>query len=224
MELLQQQLGYHFKDPKHLALALTHCSCGPVNNERLEFLGDSVLNVVAADLAYVTGHDLSEGELTRLRSSMVRAATLADLARQMSLHTKLQFVVGFGQRPVESMDVLSDTLEAVFGAVYLDGGFAVAKDVISRHLIRLLVAGKITMGRDAKSTLQEVMQGRAEAVPVYSLAPQHDTFRAAQGGVTVRCAIRNGAIHADATAGNKKLAGLEAARKVLAILRKRKEI
>ena len=118
---LQDRLGYTFNDPDLLDHALTHRSCGARNNERLEFLGDAVLDFVVAELLYETEPDAHEGRLTRLRAHLVRRETLAAIARELDLGERLRLGPGelkSGGRRRDS--ILADAFEAVIGAVYLD--------------------------------------------------------------------------------------------------------
>jgi len=164
-------LGYAFKKPELLRQALTHRSFGAPNNERLEFLGDSVLNCAVASCLFRLYPKLSEGELSRLRANLVKEQTLAEIARRQHLGQRL--VLGEGEVRSGGADrpsILADGLEAILGAIYLDGGFPVAEEVVSR-----LYAGYLedvdlqTLGKDPKTLLQEYLQGRRLALPQYSI-------------------------------------------------------
>jgi ribonuclease-3 len=177
---LQENLGYAFRDLNHLKLALTHRSLGHQpqnNNERLEFLGDAVLQLTVSTYLYRKYPRLAEGELAKMRSLLVRESTLAEIARELELNRFL--LVGKGEKRSHAQErdsLLCDVLEAVFGAVYLDGGFAEAERVILRHLPEW--DGQQIALIDAKSTLQEHFQQIAKKPPVYSLVqeqgPDHD--------------------------------------------------
>lgn len=180
LQILQTKLGYEFQNIKLLQLALTHRSLAhqPMhNNERLEFLGDAVLQLTVSTYLYRKFPKLPEGELAKIRSLLVREATLADLARDLKLNTFL--LVGKGEKRSQAQErdsLLCDVLEAVYGAIYLDGGFAKAQGVILRHLPQW-DAREMPM-IDAKSTLQEHYQQIAKKPPVYALleekGPDHD--------------------------------------------------
>jgi ribonuclease III len=162
-------LGYAFKQPKLLQRALTHRSYAPEHNERLEFLGDSILGCVISKHLYSSYPQLSEGELSRLRSSLVREDTLATLALQLDLgsHLRLgegELKSGGFRRP----SILADVLEALFGAVFLDGGFADAEKVVLDLYLPYLEKVDIEgQGKDAKTLLQEYLQGRRIPLPLY---------------------------------------------------------
>ncbi|NLL41992.1 MAG: ribonuclease III [Firmicutes bacterium] len=180
LDRLQQNLGYAFRDLDYLQLALTHRSLGHQpqnNNERLEFLGDAVLQLTVSTYLYRKHPKLPEGELAKIRSLLVRESTLAEIARELELNHFL--LVGKGEQRSQAQErdsLLCDVLEAVYGAVYLDGGFAEAERVILRHLPDW--DGQQIALIDAKSTLQEHYQQIAKKPPVYTLVqeqgPDHD--------------------------------------------------
>jgi ribonuclease-3 len=164
-------IPYKFEDPELLALALSHRSVGRINNERLEFLGDSVLNFVVSARLFHLESDNDEGALSRLRARVVRGDTLAKLAAELKLgdHIKL------GEGELKSggfkrNSILADTLEAVFGAIYLDGGFEACEQVI-RHVCDPYIAELPDANelKDPKTRLQEWLQGRAYSLPEYTL-------------------------------------------------------
>jgi ribonuclease-3 len=164
-------LGYAFKQPALLRQALTHRSFGAANNERLEFLGDSVLNCAIASSLFRLYPQLSEGELSRLRAHLVKEQTLAEIARRRELGKHL--VLGEGEIRSGGADrpsILADTLEALIGAVFLDGGFEAAEGVVSS-----LYSGHFdnldpkTLGKDPKTLLQEYLQSRRLGLPQYNI-------------------------------------------------------
>ena len=168
---LCHRIGYAFADPTLLERALTHRSHGANNYERLEFLGDSVLNLtVSADL-YDRFPDLSEGELTRLRASLVKKETLADRARSISLGDCL--ALGGGELKSGGFDrdsILADALEALIGAVYRDGGIEAARGLVLRLYqpnLAQLTGGVVP--KDSKTRLQEYLQQRGLPIPVYNV-------------------------------------------------------
>jgi len=168
---LGEAIGYCFSDESLLEAALTHRSAGQPNNERLEFLGDAVLGMVMAEAMFRRHPRLSEGDLSRLRSTLVRGDTLAAVARDIGLGQCLQ--LGPGERKsggYRRESILADALEALLGAVYLDGGFEAAVAVIHHlwgHRIDALPdAGEL---KDPKTRLQEYLQGRGQALPEYHL-------------------------------------------------------
>ena len=169
--VLSKKLGYVFKQPQLLQRALTHRSHTAEHNERLEFLGDSILGCVIADHLYSHYPQLSEGELSRLRSTLVREETLVTLAQQLDLgsHLRLgegELKSGGFRRP----SILADALEALFGAVFQDSGFKAAQQVILNLYLPYLEKIDIqALGKDAKTLLQEYLQGKRIPLPTYNV-------------------------------------------------------
>ncbi len=165
------RLGHTFADQKLLRTALTHRSFGTPNNERLEFLGDGILDCVIAAALYARFPELPEGDLSRLRAKLVRQDALHRLALELSLGEALrlgegELKSGGAQRP----SILADALEALFGAIYLDAGFEAAAATVLRlyaPLLEALQPGKVR--KDAKTGLQEWLQGRKKPLPRYVL-------------------------------------------------------
>ncbi|MGB6104528.1 MAG: ribonuclease III [Pusillimonas sp.] len=172
---LQTALGYQFSDSALLEQALTHRSHSGHHNERLEFLGDSVLNFVVAALLFARFPRLDEGDLSRLRANLVKQASLADIAGGLNLSQYLrlgegELKSGGFRRP----SILADALEALFGAVFLDGGFAAAQQVIARQYESILTnVDPKTLGKDPKTLLQELLQARKLDLPVYAVIATH---------------------------------------------------
>ncbi len=168
---LCKQLGYQFAQEQLLQRALTHRSYSAAHNERLEFLGDSVLNCAVARHLYDNYPDLSEGELSRLRSNLVNQQTLATLAQRLSLGSHL--LLGEGERKSAGFrrpSILADALEALFGAVLLDADFAAAEKVVLGLYVPFIAQTDLqTLGKDAKTLLQELVQGRRLALPQYNV-------------------------------------------------------
>lgn len=170
-DALCRQLGYVFTQPPLLQRALTHRSHSPAHNERLEFLGDSVLNCVIAKHLYDSFPDLPEGDLSRLRSNLVNQQTLFVLAQQLQLGELL--LLGEGERKSAGFrrpSILADAMEALFGAVFLDGGFAAAQQAVLGLYVPFIAQADVqTLGKDAKTLLQEYLQGRKLALPKYTV-------------------------------------------------------
>jgi ribonuclease-3 len=166
---LRERLGYAFSQPDLLRHALTHRSHGPSNNERLEFVGDAVLNCVIGLALYERFPTLPEGDLSRVRAALVNQDTLARVARRLDLGTDIRLgegeqKSGGAQRP----SILADALEAVFGAVLVDGGFEQARAVIVACFgDELAQADPSTLVKDPKTRLQEWLQARRMPVPEY---------------------------------------------------------
>jgi ribonuclease III len=168
---LAARLGHSFQQPALLRQALTHRSHGGANNERLEFLGDSVLNCVVASLLYARFPKLPEGDLSRLRAHLVREASLGELAAALDLGSQL--LLGEGELKSggrKRASVLADALEAIIGAIYLDGGFPAAQAMLTRlYQDRLADLDPASLGKDPKTLLQEYLQGRKIALPQYTV-------------------------------------------------------
>ena len=168
---LCKQIGYQFVQPQLLQRALTHRSYSAGHNERLEFLGDSVLNCSIAKYLYATYPDLPEGDLSRLRSNLVNQQTLATLAQQLNLGEQL--LLGEGERKSAGYrrpSILADGLEALFGAVLLDADFTAAEKVILGLYVPFIARTDLkTLGKDAKTLLQENLQSRKLALPQYNV-------------------------------------------------------
>ena len=168
---LEERLGYRFKLPALLEQAVTHRSHGAVHNERLEFLGDAVLNCTIAQLLFQRYARLDEGDLSRLRSNLVKQSSLAEIAERISLSDFLrlgegEMKSGGFRRP----SILADTMEAIFGAVLVDGGFEAGSGVITRLFEPVIKhVDPKTLGKDSKTLLQEYLQGKRLPLPVYTV-------------------------------------------------------
>jgi ribonuclease-3 len=164
-----RRFPYRFNDDRLLGEALTHRSFSSRNNERLEFLGDAVLGMFIAEWLYLNRGSLDEGSLTRMRASLVRRETLAEIAREIELGESLKLGSGELRSGGASRDsILADCLEALIGAVYLDGGFEQAKASIHSLYSDRLADPKLRLAnKDAKTRLQEYLQGKGLSVPEY---------------------------------------------------------
>lgn len=168
---LSRLIGHDFAKPSLLTQALTHRSHGSANNERLEFLGDSVLNFVIAHELFNRYPKLPEGDLSRLRAHLVKESTLSDIAKNLDLGESLrlgegELKSGGWRRP----SVLADALEAIIGAVFIDGGFDAAHTLVIRLYTPLLEQlDPRAVGKDAKSLLQEYLQGKKADLPDYQV-------------------------------------------------------
>jgi ribonuclease-3 len=166
---VRERLGYEPRDPDLFAAALTHRSAAGPNNERLEFLGDAVLNLVIADRLYREFPDASEGDLSRLRARIVSSEPLALVAQELSLGDALQMGSGeLRSGGFRRQSILADAFEAVCGALFLDGGLQAAARFIERcfdaHIAALPAPESL---KDAKTRLQELLQARGIALPRY---------------------------------------------------------
>lgn len=168
---LEARLGYTYRQQSLLVQALTHRSHSAVNYERLEFLGDAILNFSIASELFARFEDATEGELSRFRASLVRRSTLAAIARELDLGEHLTMGAGEMKSGGFTRDsILSDTLEAIIGAIYLDGGITAASGCVS-SLFASRLGNLSTAGpdKDAKSKLQEYLQGMGAPLPEYVL-------------------------------------------------------
>ncbi|WP_096087264.1 ribonuclease III [Agaribacterium haliotis] len=169
--LLEQRLGYQFADKQQLELALSHRSVGPRNNERLEFLGDSLLNFIIAEALFERFSGAKEGQLSRLRAHLVKGETLAEIAREKQLGDVI--ILGGGELKSGGFrrdSILADSVEALIGAIYQEAGLERCRErVLAWYQQRLDTLDIDHAGKDAKTRLQELMQERALALPVYTV-------------------------------------------------------
>jgi ribonuclease-3 len=165
----EARVGYRFRDAGLLEQALTHRSYGSPHNERLEFLGDSVLGCIMAEALYARFPALSEGQLTRIKAALVCEETLSDAARSLDAASVIRLGEGERARGADIRpSILADALEAVFGAIFVDGGYAAAREVIlALYAARLDRVDAQGPRKDAKTRLQEFLQGQHKARPEY---------------------------------------------------------
>jgi ribonuclease-3 len=208
---LLDRLGHAFRRPELLAHALTHRSHGATHNERLEFVGDAVLNCAVAAALFARFPAIPEGELSRVRASLVNRNTLARLARGLSLGSEISLGEGAvrsggGERP----SILADALEAIFGAVFVDAGFDAARAVVERvYAAEFVDLDPAALGKDPKTRLQEWLQARRIAVPEYAVTGIDGEAHAQT--FTIECRVPALAIVAIGTGTNRRAAEQEAA-------------
>lgn len=183
---LQIRLGHSFREARLLQQALTHRSFSSDHNERLEFLGDSVLNLAVAHFLFEQLSTLPEGDLSRVRANLVKQDTLHNLALDMGLSACIRLGEGeLRSGGARRASILADALEALIGAVYLDGGYAAAQGLVRRLFGQLEIRPDMqAAAKDAKTELQEWLQGRKIALPRYSViatsgAAHRQTFEVA---------------------------------------------
>lgn len=215
LESLQNRLGYRFVAPALLTQALTHRSHGRNHNERLEFLGDSILNCAVAAMLYTRFGRYDEGDLSRLRSNLVKQQSLYEIAQALAISEVL--VLGEGERRsggLKRPSILADTVEAIVGAVFLDGGFNAAQGVIGRLYEPILKSvDPKTLGKDAKTLLQEYLQGKRIPLPVYEVVATHG---AAHSQVfEVECSIPKLGVRVSGSGGSRRAAEQSAAKLAL---------
>ena len=169
LQALQKRLHHAFANPKLLERALTHRSFSADHNERLEFLGDSVLNLAVSGLLFERLGQLPEGDLSRVRANLVKQDTLFQIASQLNLSAVLR--LGDGEKRSGGQkrpSILADALEAVIGAVYLDAGFEAANALVRRLYAGVELSAQMSaMGKDPKTELQEWLQARKMKLPAY---------------------------------------------------------
>jgi ribonuclease-3 len=205
-------IGHPFHDPGLLQQALTHRSAGTPNNERLEFLGDSIVNMMVAQALYERWPKADEGALTRARAELVREGALAVIARTLQLGDRLTLGPGEMKSGGQRRDsILADALEAVVAAIYLDAGFAACQAVVlpwfGPSMEALPATGKPE--KDPKTRLQEWLQARQKALPQYELVSESGddhakTFR-------VRCGVTDPAVSTEGEGASRRLAEQQAA-------------
>ena len=171
IDKLERKLGYQFKDAEFIHLALTHRSANSKHNERLEFLGDSILSFVIADELYHRFPKVNEGDMSRMRATLVRGHTLAELGREFGLGDYLKLGPGELKSGGFRRDsILADAVEAIIGAIYLDGDIEIVRGIIlSWYRSRLDAIQPGVSQKDPKTRLQEFLQGRRKPLPLYTV-------------------------------------------------------
>jgi len=218
LQRLQQRLGYEFKASVLLQLALTHRSYGAQNNERLEFLGDSILNLVIGDALFQKFGDVREGQLSRLRSQLVKGETLAEIAREFELGDCLILGEGEMKSGGHTRDsILADTVEAIIGAIYTETSFEVCrKHVLTWYADRLAALNVDTAAKDAKSRLQEYLQSQRKPLPEYEVVEAAGESHAQIFTIECRIVLLKQPVRAQAS--NRRDAEKLAATEVLRLL------
>jgi ribonuclease-3 len=215
---LASTLNYQFNDPRLFEQALTHRSSPGASNERLEFLGDAVLDFIVSEAVYKAMPNADEGDLSRLRASLVKDTSLAELAADIGLGEYL--ILGSGERKAgghRRESILADALEAVFGAVFLDAGYDASREVIAAafgdRLVNLPDPSEL---RDPKTRLQEWLQARQLGLPEYELAKV--SGEAHRQRFEVSCTVNDGAYQSTGTGTSRRNAEQESAENMLKIL------
>jgi ribonuclease-3 len=220
-ERLQESIGYRFSEHRLLGQALTHRSHSTPHNERLEFLGDSILNCVIAAELFERFGALPEGDLSRLRAHLVRQEALYGIAQTLGLggHLELgegEIKSGGSARP----SILADAFEALVGAIFLDGGFDAAREAV-RHLYEPLLAGldPQALGKDPKTLLQELLQAKKIALPQYSVLATRGA--AHQQNFEIECLIPQLSVRTTGSGNSRRAAEQEAAMRAFEQVRHR---
>lgn len=219
LTLLQERLGYVFADETFLKTALTHRSYGSRHNERLEFLGDAVLDCVIALLLYERYADLDEGVLSRMRSSLVRQEALFEVAQKIAVSAFLR--MGEGELKAGGFNrpsILADAMEALFGAIFLEAGFPTVQQVIRRLFLPFLDRiDPQTFGKDAKTQLQEYLQGNHMALPEYHVIATHGAAHNQE--FDVECLVPKLDIRVAGSGSSRRGAEQEAAKQALELIK-----
>lgn len=216
---LEHRLGYTFSDQRQLQLALTHRSHSATNNERLEFLGDSILNLLIGEALFKKFPDAREGQLSRLRSQLVKGETLAQLAREFQLGECL--VLGEGELKSGGHrrdSILADAVEAIIGAIYLESGLESCRArVLDWYKDRLAALTLATSAKDAKSRLQEYLQSQHQPLPEYRVIEVGGEGHAQV--FTIECYVTLSKTPTQAQASSRREAEKQAAAAMLEILK-----
>ena len=214
---LQRTIGYQFQEPALLVRALTHRSFGADNNERLEFIGDGLVNAVVAELLYSHYPDLDEGSLSRLRSKLVSKEGLATLAERFELGSLV--LLGAGERKSggrHRASIMADTVEALAGGMLVEAGFGAASEIVASWFITDVTSLDIHTTRDAKTRLQEWLQGKGYPLPAYEViaifGDDHNQI------FEVACSCKAAESRQVGTASSRKKAEQKAAEAMLEIL------
>ena len=219
LQALQKRLGYRFSDQALLVRALTHRSYGAEHNERLEFLGDAVLNLAVSSLLYERFSGSDEGDLTRVRAHLVREDSLHRVALLLGLPEVLRLSEGEArgggaQRP----SILADAVEAIIGCAFLDGGFTPAAEVVRTLFGDIIQATEAeSWAKDAKTELQEWLQARRFAVPAYRIVATRGQAHAQT--FDVECAVAALGLAERGEGKSRRTAEQEAARRLLEALK-----
>jgi len=208
---LSKSLGYQFSDVEFLQRALTHRSVGSKNNERLEFLGDSLVNFMIADVLYHEYSKLPEGDMSRVRAHLVKGETLAEIGIEYNLSEYL--VLGPGELKSGGFrrnSIIADTVEAIIAAVYEDGGLDKCRNLVeSLYRRRLEELDPKKIGKDSKTRLQELLQSFQEPLPEYSIISVNGA--AHDQAFTVSCYVAKLNTKFEATASSRRKAEQKAA-------------
>lgn len=214
----EQHFGCRVRDEDLLRLALSHRSVGDRNNERLEFYGDALLGCYISEELYHRFPTADEGQLSRLRVSLVKGATLAEIAREISIGSHL--VLGSGEKHGggrQRDSILADTLEALFGAIAIDRGREACRDAVLRVFAQRLAGLDLSQAtKDPKTQLQEYLQARGRPLPVYELVETRGADHERE--FTVSCSLSDQAIAFQGVASSRRSAEQAAAGRLFAAL------
>jgi len=212
---LETRLRYEFRNAELLRQALTHRSHSATHNERLEFLGDSVLNCAVAALLFQRFGKLDEGDLSRVRANLVKQQSLYEIAQALNIADGLRLGEGeLRSGGFRRPSILADALEAIFGAIFVDGGFEAAQTVIKRLYVPILDhIDPRTLGKDAKTLLQEYLQGHKISLPTYTVVATHGAAHNQQ--FEVECTVPKLDVKVSGSGASRRAAEQAAAKKAL---------
>jgi ribonuclease-3 len=212
---LESRLRYEFRNAELLRQALTHRSHSASHNERLEFLGDSVLNCAVAALLYQRFGKLDEGDLSRVRANLVKQQSLYEIAQALNISEGLRLGEGeLRSGGFRRPSILADAFEAILGAIFLDGGFDAAQTVIKRLYVPILDhIDPRTLGKDSKTLLQEYLQGHKIALPTYTVVATHGAAHNQQ--FEVECSVPKLDVKVSGSGASRRAAEQAAAKKAL---------
>ncbi len=218
LEDLQHSLAYQFSNPDLAQLALTHRSANAAHNERLEFLGDSLLGFIVAEALFTLNPQASEGELSRMRSALVNKNALAAAARSLGIGEHLQLGTGEANSGGSDRDsILADTVEALIAAIYLDGGIDACTTFVKKiSESKLAIDAAATEKKDAKTRLQEFLQSQGKSLPIYEVmkisgAAHEQMFH-------VSCRLESLGAESEGSGTSKREAEQQAATKILDVI------
>ena len=214
MRSISQKLGYSFKDSSLLDLSLTHKSSSASNNERLEYLGDSLLNFIIAEEVFKRFENLPEGKLTQFRASLVSREMLNDMGREIGLEDYVK--IGKGET-FKRNSILGNALEALIGAIYLDGGFDEVSKIVSLLFDERLSALSDSQDlKDSKSRLQEYLQTRGDDLPLYEVTSEENKNEVKR--FKILCRLESLGLTIEAEGNTRKKAEIEAAERMLELI------
>lgn len=218
LQRLSKGLGYQYQNIEHLKKALTHRSMGAKNNERLEFLGDSLVNFMIADALYHQFKNISEGDLSRIRAFLVKGETLAKIGKEYELSEYLMLGPGeLKSGGYRRASIIADTLEAIIASVYEDGGLDACRQFVMRlYHDRLKQMDPSMVGKDPKTRLQELLQSTRHELPEYTVISVNGPAHAQE--FTVSCYVASLNRKFEAIATNRRKAEQLAAEEALLIL------
>ena len=214
MRSISQKLGYSFRDPALLELSLTHKSSSSDNNERLEYLGDALLNFIIAEEVFKRFESLSEGKLTQFRASLVSRELLNEMGKEIGLEDCVK--IGKGET-AQGNSILGNTFEALIGAIYLDGGFHEASKIVSTLFNERLSALSHSQDlKDSKSRLQEHLQKRGDDLPFYELVSEENNNQVKK--FKILCRLDGLGLTVETEGSTRKKAEIKAAEKMLELI------